>query len=225
MDIGGLLFGERISWPPSRGPHRAAGAKRAAAPAGYVDGLTGIANRRQFDQQLEAEWRLPSQRQTAGRAAADIDYSQTIQRPGTVTSRATDTLKAVATTAAQVSWGVRMIWWRYGGEEIVCLLPECDAAGALHKGQELCHGGTGTGPGACAIAAADVVTISVGVVCQVPDGEAIRRPCCSRPTCSSHQAKGRGATARWVRTDLMSAHDAGAGPLPYNGLHRLRGRP
>ena len=81
---------------------------------------------------------------------------------------------------------------RYGGEEFVCLLPERDAAGALHKGQELCHAVQALGLAHAQSRVADVVTISVGVACQVPDGEGSPAALLQQADMQLYQAKAQG---------------------------------
>jgi len=96
----------------------------------HVDGLTELANRRRFDEVYEAEWQRSRR---SGRplslALLDIDafkqYNDHYGHPAG--DRA---LRAVARTAASGLRRPADLAARYGGEEIVLLLPDTEAAQA-----------------------------------------------------------------------------------------------
>ncbi len=98
--------------------------------ASQQDGLTAIANRGKFDEQLEAQWRRCS------RAAAplalillDVDYfKQFNDRYGH--QAGDDCLKQLALLLRSVLRRDDDLAARYGGEEFVLLLPFTDVAGA-----------------------------------------------------------------------------------------------
>jgi len=199
MDIGGLLFGEHFLATFQDRTEQQAQSELLHRLA-YVDGLTGIANRRQFDQQLEAEWRRCRR---SGKPLAvlllDIDYfKQYNDLYGH--QQGDECLKAVATALRGQLGRSHDLVARYGGEEFVCLLPECDAAGALHKGQELCHAVQALGLAHAQSRVADVVTISVGVACQVPDGEGSPAALLQQADMQLYQAKAQG------RNRALGAH-------------------
>jgi diguanylate cyclase (GGDEF)-like protein len=105
-------------------------ANRKLASLSYVDAITGVANRRSFDEELVME----SRRSTRGRShlslmMADIDgfkaYNDALGHLA-----GDDCLRQVAAVIAE---GVRRAGdtvARYGGEEFAILLPDTDAAGA-----------------------------------------------------------------------------------------------
>jgi diguanylate cyclase (GGDEF)-like protein len=104
----------------------------------HVDGLTELANRRRFDEVYEAEWQRSRR---SGRplslALLDIDafkqYNDHYGHPAG--DRA---LRAVARTTAS---GLRRpgdLAARYGGEELVLLLPDTDAAQAQQVVRTIC---------------------------------------------------------------------------------------
>ena len=134
----------------------------------YADGLTGIANRRRFDEHLEAEYRR------ARRAGAplsllmiDIDYFKGYndryghQRGDSCLTRVAMALSAAIDRPSD-------LLARYGGEEFSAILPDTEAEGA-HKVAErmraavnslaIEHAGSGN---------AGHVTISIGYVTLVP---------------------------------------------------------
>ncbi|HXW40892.1 MAG TPA: sensor domain-containing diguanylate cyclase [Xanthobacteraceae bacterium] len=91
-----------------------------------LDGLTGLANRRGFDRQLEREWqRAGETRQAIALMMVDIDHFKLFNdRYGHV---AGDTcLRAVGETLSLVSLEHAVLVARYGGEEFALLLPGLD---------------------------------------------------------------------------------------------------
>jgi len=128
-----------------------------------TDGLTGIANRRAFDQALNREWmRTLREGSEISLLLLDIDHFKLFNdRYGHLAGD--DCLRAVA---AAVSGAVRASdsVARYGGEEIAVILPSALIAGAVEVAEKvrgavealrLCHEGNLEGGGG--------VTVSVGV--------------------------------------------------------------
>ncbi|MET3134181.1 diguanylate cyclase (GGDEF)-like protein [Oxalobacteraceae bacterium GrIS 1.11] len=103
----------------------------------FIDGLSGIANRRYFDESLDSEWRRCNR---SGKPLAllmiDVDFFKRYNdRYGH--QAGDDCLKRiVAALKAGASRPYDLVA-RYGGEEFACLLPETDAAGALAMAQKL----------------------------------------------------------------------------------------
>ncbi len=88
------------------------------------DGLTGIYNRRTFDEALEREWRRAlRQGQPLGLVMLDIDFFKRFN--DSRGHQAGDAcLKAVAQSVASAVYRPADLAARYGGEEFVALLPE-----------------------------------------------------------------------------------------------------
>ncbi|ACK73462.1 response regulator receiver modulated diguanylate cyclase [Gloeothece citriformis PCC 7424] len=102
-----------------------------------LDGLTGIANRRQFDRILEQEWqRLAHQQEEKGvyypisLIMCDVDF---FKNYNTVYGHlgGDDCLKQVAQVIQQSSQRASDLAARYGGEEFAVILSGTDAKGAL----------------------------------------------------------------------------------------------
>jgi diguanylate cyclase (GGDEF)-like protein len=96
----------------------------------FVDGLTGVANRRFFDERLEAEWRRCSRSQLPlALIMVDVDFFKHYNdRYGHQVGD--DCLRRVATA---LKLGLKRPYdlvARYGGEEFVCIVPDTDLAGA-----------------------------------------------------------------------------------------------
>lgn len=129
----------------------------------YVDGLTGVHNRRHFDEQLASEWGRSVRHATAlSIVLLDVDFFKRFNdRYGH--QAGDDCLRRVAQTLRS---GVKRpgdLIARYGGEEFVCLLPDTPLAGALEFArqlgqlvfdQQITHTGSSV---------AAVVTVSAGV--------------------------------------------------------------
>ncbi len=136
--------------------------------ASVTDALTGLANRRQFDETLLREWRR--ERRTArpiGLLMIDIDkfkaYNDTLGHPA-----GDACLKRVADAIASVSSRAGDLAARYGGEEFSVILPETDIVGAYAYARRLME----------AVRAINLphpegigqrVSVSVGVAACVPD--------------------------------------------------------
>ncbi|WP_142752170.1 GGDEF domain-containing protein [Neobacillus piezotolerans] len=96
-----------------------------------LDGLTGIPNRRYFEEALEKEWERNKTNETPISAIMlDIDcfklYNDTFGHLA-----GDDCLKQVASIIRDSLKRPRDLAARYGGEEFIILLPETDKAGAL----------------------------------------------------------------------------------------------
>jgi diguanylate cyclase (GGDEF)-like protein/PAS domain S-box-containing protein len=101
-----------------------------------TDGLTGLANRRAFDDALEREWKRTLREGTQiSLLLVDVDrFKRFNDEYGhqvgddclrTVASAVRDTVRATDLVA------------RYGGEEIAIILPAVDAAGAAHTAEKV----------------------------------------------------------------------------------------
>ena len=102
-----------------------------------TDGLTGILNRRAFDEALEREWkRTLRDGSQISLLMLDIDHFKNFNDQYGHQA-GDDCLRAVA---AAVSGAVRTtdIVARYGGEEIVVILPSTYTAGAVETAEKVC---------------------------------------------------------------------------------------
>lgn len=136
-----------------------------------TDALTGIGNRLRFQEDLAA---LHASSLRHGRrygvALVDIDHFKTYNdqygHPA-----GDEALRAVATTMAAVVRASDQTY-RYGGEELVVLMPETEVTGALAMGERLldsvralglAHEARPSGPG--------ILTISTGIACSEEDAQ------------------------------------------------------
>jgi diguanylate cyclase (GGDEF)-like protein len=134
-----------------------------------TDPLTGIANRRRFHEVLDREWRR-CQRDGAPISLVMIDVDCFKQYNDTYGHQKGDEcLAAVAVSVRDALHRAGDFVARYGGEELVVVLPNVDAAAALAVGEQLCESVRRLAIPHERSSAAAVVTISAGVATALPD--------------------------------------------------------
>jgi diguanylate cyclase (GGDEF)-like protein len=103
----------------------------------YIDGLTGVYNRRHFDERLASEWVRAARNDTAlSLILLDVDFFKRYNdRYGH--QAGDECLRRVAATLKAGFKRPGDIVARYGGEEFVCLLPETELDGALVLARQL----------------------------------------------------------------------------------------
>jgi diguanylate cyclase (GGDEF)-like protein len=133
-----------------------------------TDGLTGIPNRRQFDQTLEREWRSAIRRQSGiALVLMDIDFFKIYNdRYGHL--QGDECLRQVARALGAGPRRPTELVARYGGEEFGCILPDTDLAGAVHVAEELLGAVRALRLAHAGSAVADHVTLSLGAACIIP---------------------------------------------------------
>lgn len=137
----------------------------------FIDGLTGVANRRRFDELLNTEWRH-CQRSGSPLSLLMIDIDHFKLYNDHYGHQTGDTcLKQVAQTLQSHFKRPHDLVARYGGEEFVCLLPESTLEGALHKAKSLCEAVAQLKIPHATSPTAPEVTISIGVASVVPSAE------------------------------------------------------
>jgi len=105
-------------------------ANRALEKLSSQDGLTGIANRRQFDKVLANEWnRAMRNRTPISLLMLDIDYFK-LYNDTYGHQKGDSCLKAVAQVLKENEKRPADLAARYGGEEFAVILPETDGRGA-----------------------------------------------------------------------------------------------
>ncbi|MDO8369139.1 MAG: sensor domain-containing diguanylate cyclase [Candidatus Nitrotoga sp.] len=127
------------------------------------DGLTGVANRRLFDQTLKTEWfRSQREHQPLSLIVIDIDYfKQYNDRYGHI--QGDECLIRVAHALNNIPLRSTDLFARYGGEEFVLLLPNADLNSAIEIAERFRAAIQNLGIPHETSKAKDVVTVSVGV--------------------------------------------------------------
>lgn len=104
-----------------------------------VDGLTGIANRRQFDEVLAKEWKRSMREETPlSLVILDIDFFK-LYNDNLGHTQGDVCIKRVAQTLESALQRPGDLVCRYGGEEFAVILPNTPLQGALHVAEQL-HG-------------------------------------------------------------------------------------
>lgn len=154
-----------------------------------MDGLTGLANRRRFDNVLQTEW-LRAQRtgQTLSLLMCDIDFFKLYNdRHGHLAGD--ECLKKVATVLGASLQRPADLAARYGGEEFALVLPDTEAPGAMALA-ELCRQQIE------ALALPNQpdrnVTLSIGVASMVPAANAVPLDLIDHADRALYQAKHAG---------------------------------
>jgi len=135
------------------------------------DGLTGLANRRRFDEQLEEEWaRAYRERTCLALLMIDIDhfkaYNDAYGHPA-----GDACLRVVTRIMAAEARRATDVTARYGGEEFAMLLPNTDAAGCARIGERIRRAILEAGIPHAVNLPSGLVTASLGgAICQ-PAGE------------------------------------------------------
>jgi len=133
-----------------------------------IDGLTGIANRRYFDERLYAEWRHELRHQLPlALLMIDIDHFK-LYNDHYGHQAGDNCLRQVATTLKAGLSRPHDLVARYGGEEFVCLLAECDLEGAITKAEGLRATVAGLAIPHAISPTADIITLSIGVAVTIP---------------------------------------------------------
>ena len=103
----------------------------------FVDGLTGVHNRRHFDEQFEIEMqRAQRSRESLAVLLADVDYFKRYNDAYGHLS-GDDCLRRVARTLKNCLRRPGDVLARYGGEEFACILPDTGLAGALSVAENM----------------------------------------------------------------------------------------
>jgi diguanylate cyclase (GGDEF)-like protein len=137
----------------------------------FVDSLTGLPNRRRFDEALQQEWQRSYRSRTPiALVVADVDlfkaYNDTLGHP-----EGDRCLAAVAEVFLRARRQPGDLVARYGGEEFVVLIPGTGQETARRFAEELREACEARAIPHPASSVAPVVTISLGVAARVPSDE------------------------------------------------------
>jgi diguanylate cyclase (GGDEF)-like protein len=137
----------------------------------FIDGLTGIANRRQFDQQLEKEWRRMMRRSTPlSLLMIDIDHFKRFN-DHYGHGAGDDCIRLVARAIASTIKRPGDLAARYGGEEFAIILPDTDEKGASTVAEATRLAVESLKLPHASSLVADHVTISLGVASDIPHSQ------------------------------------------------------
>ena len=146
-----------------------AAANEQLARLSTTDGLTGLANRRHFDDRLQAEWQRGARRQQPlAVVLIDIDHFKRYNdHYGHVAGD--ECLRRVAQLLQAHARRTDEVVARYGGEEFVLLLRDTTAEQAQTLAEQCRHTLRMLGLPHAVSSTAEVLTLSAGVCAGVPD--------------------------------------------------------
>ncbi|NEO83002.1 MAG: diguanylate cyclase [Spirulina sp. SIO3F2] len=138
------------------------------AALSQTDGLTQIANRRRFDQELAQEWRLAQREQISlALILFDVDYfKQYNDYYGH--QQGDDCLIQLAQASQRTVHRPTDLAARYGGEEFVILLPKTDRAGAISVATTLQANIAALAIPHARSSVSEWVTVSIGIAVFIP---------------------------------------------------------
>jgi diguanylate cyclase (GGDEF)-like protein/PAS domain S-box-containing protein len=170
----------------------------------FIDGLTGIPNRRRFDEHVENEFRRAKRSGSPlSLAMIDVDafkdYNDNYGH-----QKGDDCLILIAAALARILGRPCDLVARYGGEEFVALMPDTNAEGALSLAEAMRreveslaieHGFSGVAPH---------VTISLGLLTQIPSHSTVISHMIGAADRALYQAKRNGRNCVVVHGDKQS---------------------
>ncbi len=134
-----------------------------------IDGLTGIANRRKFDDYIKSEWlRLAREKAPLSLILCDIDYFK-LYNDTYGHQRGDSCLKQVSQAVKKVAKRPADLVARYGGEELAIILPNTTAEGAKQLAYKICLQIQALQIPHIASPVDLYVTVSLGVAGLIPD--------------------------------------------------------
>jgi diguanylate cyclase (GGDEF)-like protein len=167
-----------------------------------LDGLTQIANRRRFDQYLQAQWARPQH--VLSLLMCDVDYFKGYN-DGYGHQAGDNCLRQLAQAISRVVGHTNDLVARYGGEEFAVILPETDLAGALRvaagiqaelRRLNIAHAYSAVG---------SAVTLSIGAACAQPAARRGPEALIAAADRALYMAKGQGRNRVVAAPDELSA--------------------
>jgi len=188
-----------------------------------IDALTGIANRRRFDESLEQEWRRGQRtNEPLALLMIDVDHFKLFNdRYGHPAGDVCLCRVAKALEQASLRPGDQVA--RYGGEEFTVLLPQTPRRGAEHVARGILDAVKTLGIAHDTSSTAAHVTVSVGIGCHdaLPDDRRVRRTSAELVNAADralYAAKRAGRDQAWLldlaQVDTPEAARAIAAPPP-----------
>lgn len=185
-------------------------ANRKLQQLSMSDGLTGIANRRCFDEHLDETWRRHvRERRWLALLLVDADcFKRLNDACGHLYGD--ECLREVARLCGEVFSGTEALVARYGGEEFAIVLPGADAGAARRYGDRLCRQVRARALAHPASPVASCLTVSVGAGAVRPQAAALPSSLIAVADRALYAAKARGRDRVVARTGREVRRDAAA---------------
>ncbi|HSB98072.1 MAG TPA: diguanylate cyclase, partial [Spongiibacteraceae bacterium] len=158
----------------------------------YNDGLTGLANRRRFDQAMTINWALAQRNQTPlALLMCDVDYFKRYNdHYGHL--RGDEALRKVAAIIKRIITRQSDVAARYGGEEFAILLPDTDEEGAKGIAERLQKELLAAGIPHADSQTSPLLTASIGISSFIPTAQQQPRELIQRADEALYAAKAAG---------------------------------
>ena len=157
-----------------------------------VDGLTGLLNKREFQQQFEKEWRHACRKQLEFSIdMIDIDFFK-LYNDSYGHCKGDEVLREVAKCLSKFLYRAKDTLARFGGEEFVILLPETHRHGLEFVCQQLRYGIEELNIPHSTSSVSDHVTISLGGCCANPHADQSAQQLLKMADDALYQAKDKG---------------------------------
>lgn len=168
----------------------------------FLDGLTGLANRRYFDRTFDRAWRAGMREQKPlSLIMLDVDFfkrynDQYGHQQGDFC------LQEIARSLSFVSARPTDLAARYGGEEFVLLFPQTDNLAARHLAERIINKVRDLQMPHETSDCADVVTVSAGIATVIPGPDVDREALMQAADQALYSAKAQGRN-RWVSAEKL----------------------
>jgi diguanylate cyclase (GGDEF)-like protein len=181
----------------------------------YIDGLTGVHNRRHLDERLTAEWgRAVRNNAALSVILLDVDFFKRYN-DHYGHQAGDDCLRQIASALKEGLKRPTDLVARYGGEEFVCLLPDTDLSGAMQLAERLGQQVFARQIEHVDSSVAPVVTVSLGVCSKHEDASGTAAALLHGADAQLYVAKSRGRhQACGAELDAMPAVHHGEGISP-----------
>nr|MDQ2696833.1 diguanylate cyclase [Pseudomonadota bacterium] len=177
---------------------RLAAANRELERQSLLDGLTGVANRRCFDDFLNREWqRAMRARHPLALILADVDHFKAYNDHYGHPAGDACLVQIAQVLAGGVSRPADLVA-RYGGEEFAVVLPDTDAEGLRHIAEKLRAAVAALAIPHAVSPTADHVTLSLGAATAMPGEGVTPAGLIAAADRSLYQAKAAGRNRVWA---------------------------
>lgn len=164
----------------------------------HLDSLTGVANRRRFDEHFAREWqRLSRDHQPLSLILLDVDYFK-LYNDHYGHQQGDDCLVRLAQALDLLTYRSTDLVARYGGEEFAIVLPAADVAGAIAVAKRVQMTIQALAIPHCQSIVGDTVSVSMGIASTQPSAAEFPEALIKKADKALYQAKQRGRNQYFI---------------------------
>ena len=169
-----------------------------------IDSLTGVPNRRCFDQSLNQELHIcKRQKSSLSLLLLDVDYFK-FYNDTYGHQEGDECLTSVARSISSCLRRPTDLTARYGGEEFAIILPGTDLEGAKFVAEKIRHAIKISAIPHSSSEVSDLLTVSIGVVTRSPENDSDSQTLIAAADAALYKAKENGRNCIVVASDLIS---------------------